>query len=134
MLDNNNDLISLLIVDDSAMSRRFISGLLPKDKFIITQAQSGREAITKILTNKYDIVLLDLLMNDLDGFEVLDYVQIKNIDLPIIVISADIQETTKTRCLEMGAETLINKPPKQEILTESINTALAKRKVKYNAT
>jgi CheY-like chemotaxis protein len=121
-------LTTVLLVDDSTLSRRIISGMFPSGKLTIIEAKSGREAIAKILTYDIDIILLDLLMSDMNGFDVLKYSQTKELKIPIIVISADIQETTKLKCIELGAETLINKPPNPEVLIAEVEKALEKRR------
>lgn len=108
----------VLIVDDSLISRRMIRQLISKHNFEIDEAKSGTEALEKIHSEKYDIIFLDLLMPDISGVEVLEKIKEENLELKVIVISADIQETTKAKCKELGAFAFLNKPPKEEELTK----------------
>lgn len=104
----------VLIVDDSIISRRMIRKLISKHNFEIDEATNGKEAIDKIHSNQYDIIFLDLLMPDIDGIQILSRLKSEGIPTKVVVISADIQETTKDKCKELGAFAFINKPPKEE--------------------
>lgn len=110
----------VLIVDDSLISRRMIRQLIAKYNFDLDEAKNGNEALDKIHSNNYDIVFLDLLMPDLNGVEVLKKIQQDNIQTKVIVITADIQETTKAQCKEYGAFAILHKPPKEEELSNVI--------------
>ncbi len=105
---------SVLVVDDSLISRRMIKQMLGAFNVSIDEAKNGTEAIEKVQTNHYDLILLDLLMPDIQGQEVLEFIQKSGINTNVVVISADIQETTKARCKELGAKAFLNKPPKEE--------------------
>lgn len=104
----------VLIVDDSLISRRMIRQLASNFDFDIDEAKNGKEALDKIFSSSYDIVFLDLLMPDIDGIEVLRNLNQSKRSEKVVVISADIQQTTKARCLELGAVAFMNKPPKEE--------------------
>lgn len=110
--------IRILITDDSIVSRKKLKNMLKDTTYQIDFAADGREALEKISEGTVDIMLLDLLMPDIDGIEVLKKLQADSNTLPVIVVSADIQEATKTECLEYGARHFLNKPPdKAELLT-----------------
>ncbi|MGB9770548.1 MAG: response regulator [Candidatus Kapaibacteriota bacterium] len=110
----------VLIVDDSMISRRMIRQLISKWNFEVDEAKNGSEALDKIRSNQYDFVFLDLLMPDINGIEVLEKLRKEHNETRIVVISADIQETTKTRCKELGAFSFLNKPPKESELDNVI--------------
>lgn len=114
----------VLIVDDSMISRRMIRQLIAKWNFEIDEAKNGTEALEKIHNNQYDIVFLDLLMPDINGVEVLEKLNQEQNPTKIVVISADIQETTKARCRQLGAIAFLNKPPKEEDLNNVIHQLL----------
>jgi two-component system, chemotaxis family, chemotaxis protein CheY len=120
------DDLSLLITDDSIIARKKIKGLLKDMGFKISEAVSGKEALEAMEIEKFDLLLLDLLMPEIDGFEVLRHLKENNISMPIIVISADIQEATKELCLELGASGFLNKPPSQSELVSAIEEVLSK--------
>lgn len=110
----------VLIVDDSLISRRMIRQLIAKWNFDIDEAKNGYEALEKIHSNQYDIVFLDLLMPDISGVNVLEKLNQEHNEIKVVVISADIQETTKERCRQLGAVAFLNKPPKEEELNNVI--------------
>jgi CheY-like chemotaxis protein len=122
----NTEKKAVLIVDDSLLSRKKLGSLIDKDKYRAATAKDGREAVEKIGQEQYDVILLDLLMPGMTGFEVLEYMKENNIGIPAIVVSADIQETTKEKCLSLGAVNFLNKPPQKEALNNAINEAIEK--------
>ncbi len=106
----------VLIVDDSIISRRMIKKLISGYNFEIEEAENGTQALEKIRSSNFAIIFLDLLMPDINGIEILEKLKQDNISAKIVVISADIQETTKAKCKELGAFAFINKPPKEDEL------------------
>jgi CheY-like chemotaxis protein len=117
----------ILIADDSIISRKKIREMIKNFGAEIIEAVDGREAIKKIITMNIDIVLLDLLMPEVTGFEVLEFMKNNNINVPVIIISADIQETSRNKCLMLGARGFLNKPPKPEELVQIIKKFLSKK-------
>lgn len=111
---------SILIVDDAAFSRRMIRKMFKSDAYEILEASNGREALEIINTNQPNCILTDLLMPDMDGFEFLRNLQKQQLNIPTIIISADIQESSRDRCLELGAVAFINKPPKEDIVRQTV--------------
>ncbi len=111
---------TIIIADDSLISRKLINEIIAPLKCRVVMVKNGKETITQLLANKVSCLLLDLLMPDVNGFEVLEYMMKKKIDVPVIVISADIQETTRERVLALGASAIINKPPNKKELIDSI--------------
>ena len=103
----------ILITDDSSSQRIILSGILEKLGHEVETAGNGQEALEKIEANPPDCMLLDNLMPVMDGLQTLEALKAKNITLPIIMLTADIQEWLRTRCLELGATTFLNKPVKQ---------------------
>lgn len=118
----------ILIVDDSNVSRRTIISVLEPDKFEIIQTSRGLEALELVKNMTIDCILLDLLMPELDGFEVLKQLKENNINIPTIVLSADIQDTTKENVYKLGACDFVNKPPRKESLNTALEKALSIKK------
>ena len=114
----------ILITDDSSSQRIILSGILEKLGHEVEMAGNGQEALEKIAVNPPDCMLLDNLMPVMDGLQTLEALEAKNIRLPIIMLTADIQEWLKTRCLELGAIKFLNKPIKQSQLQEAIEQVL----------
>ncbi|MFQ3229069.1 response regulator [Reinekea sp.] len=103
--------VPVLVVDDSNFARKQVIRSLPKNWDIeLSQATDGQQALELIRAGKGDVVLLDLTMPVMDGFEVLE--QIKAHDMPamVIVISGDIQPEAYVRVMKLGALAFIKKP------------------------
>ncbi len=83
-------------------------------------AGNGQEALEKIEANPSDCMLLDNLMPIMDGLQTLEALQARNINLPIIMLTADIQDWVRIRCLELGATIFLNKPIEQAQLQEAL--------------
>lgn len=100
----------VLIVDDEKNIVELIRRNLQLEGYETIQAYSGREAIHKVMTEKPEIVLLDVMMPDMDGYEVLAKIQEYDMTIPIIFITAQGKSYSKIAALELGADDFINKP------------------------
>ncbi len=107
--------MQILICDDSKVARRslasFISSSFDGETVF---AENGRQALEIIKRDKIDILFLDLTMPEMDGFEVLVELQSLNHHLKVVVVSGDIQEIARQRCLDLGAYAFVEKPLKVE--------------------
>src|SRR5512139_3637755 len=99
----------ILVVDDEERMVRFIRLNLEHDGFRVTDAYNGTQAINKVRSNLPDLVLLDVMMPDLDGFEVLKIVREVS-SVPVIMLTAKGEEDDRVRGLELGADDYITKP------------------------
>ncbi|MCQ4241830.1 response regulator [Stutzerimonas stutzeri] len=103
--------VSLLICDDSNLARKQLLRALPAAwPLEIHQAAGGREALARIRQGGIDVVLLDLTMPDMDGYQVLAELHADLLGCKVIVVSADIQEEAVRRVLDLGALAFIRKP------------------------
>ncbi len=114
--------IKVLIVDDSKMTRNFHAYILRSAGFNLQEAEDGYDALEKLLTGDFDIILTDINMPRMDG-----YTLIKNIremedykDIPIIIISTEDEASDKQKGFEAGADFYIVKPVNPQKLLESI--------------
>ncbi|MEZ5361755.1 MAG: response regulator [Bryobacterales bacterium] len=114
----------ILIVDDSSFQRRLVRGLLTKLGHEVIEADSGASGLAMLRESRPELVLVDLLMPELSGYEVLERLQQESCPIPRVVLTADVQETAKQQCLGLGAFRVLNKPPKEKLLHETINLAL----------
>jgi CheY-like chemotaxis protein len=110
------DMNSVLIVDDSMISRQMLSKYLAPKGYSIDTAASGEEALEKIPQGSFDVVILDLLMPGISGLEVLERLSREHSKPPVIVLSADIQDSTRKKALVLGARRFLTKPPRPEEL------------------
>ena len=103
--------VALLICDDSGMARKQLLKALPPDwELDITQACNGLEGLQAIRAGKGELVLLDLTMPELDGYQVLQAVRDEGLQARIIVVSGDVQEQAVQRVLALGALQFLQKP------------------------
>lgn len=110
----------ILIVDDSTFQRKIVQKILSAAGFQTEQASNGQECLQALERERFELVLLDLNMPEMDGFQVLESMSDKEHAVPVIVLTADIQNSTRQRCIDLGAENVLNKPPKQEELLQEI--------------
>lgn len=114
--------IPVLVVDDSAMSRKLIIKALPQEWDVeIHQACNGQEALDVYKTSNAQIMLLDLTMPVMDGFEVLANLQQEGQKPLVIVISADVQPKAQERVMELGAIAFLKKPIKTEEIKQVLS-------------
>ncbi len=99
----------VLVVDDEERMVRFIRLNLEQDGFIVVEAFNGKQALQRLRDATPDLILLDIMMPDLDGFEVLQMIREIN-NVPVIMLTAKGEEDDRVRGLELGADDYITKP------------------------
>ena len=114
----------ILIVDDSGLARRLIRKILEDLGHEVEDASDGAQALERYALNRHDAIILDLLMHGMYGVEVLQKLKQLNPSLPVIVVSADIQRTTRDQVKEAGAVAMVNKPVTREQLEEVLGIVL----------
>jgi CheY-like chemotaxis protein len=126
MMDNKKK-TTILIVDDSNLNRQVLVDFLVTKDFEVKEAVDGKQGLEMIQNDKPDIVLLDLIMPVMDGFETMENLLKLGISVPIIVITAYIKENTYVRCKELGAAGFLNKPVKMHELYNIISGIIDNR-------
>ena len=123
---------SLLIVDDNAMNLDMLSRRLEKQGHGVRIADSGQRALDLLGRHKFDLVLLDILMPEMDGFETLLKMKADPAfkDIPTIMLSALDEIDGAVRCIENGAEDYLPKPFNPVLLNARINACLEKRRLR----
>ncbi len=113
----------ILVVDDEDRMRRFIRLNLEYDGFEVVEASNGREALERVRDSLPDLVLLDVMMPDRDGFEVLETLR-EISDVPVIMLTARGSEEDIVRGLELGADDYVTKPFSTRELVSRIKAVL----------
>ena len=117
----------ILVIDDSGFQRNIIEGIVKAHGHEMLNAVNGREGLKMAVSHSPDCILLDLIMPEIGGLEVLGLLRDKGLDIPAIVVTADIQESTRKKCMELGAVAFLNKPVKEDVLNEIIKRVLDSR-------
>ena len=115
---------SILIVDDDDDFREIIMKLLEEDGYQVEEASEGIEALMQIAKKKFDLILSDIQMPDFDGFQLIEFMNKKNITVPVVFITGYPTEEYETKGLELGAVEFIKKPIKFELLLPRIRKIL----------
>lgn len=108
LLDNNKK--TILAVDDESSILDLLKFNLEKEGFNFISAEDGEEGINKVLNEKPDLLLLDVMIPKMDGLSVCKKIRQENINIPIIMLSARGEEIDKVLGLEIGADDYITKP------------------------
>lgn len=113
----------ILVVDDEERMARFIRLNLEHDGFQVIEAYRGHQAMEKLRTGLPDLVLLDIMMPDMDGFEVLKMIREVS-KIPVIMLTAKGEEDDKVKGLELGADDYITKPFSPRELVSRVKAVL----------
>lgn len=115
----------LLLVDDSALARRSMRQILEPAGFTVLEAEDGMAALERYFLDKPDVVLLDLVMRGMYGLDVLK--KLREIDpaARVVVVTADVQDSSQQLVAAAGASAFITKPIDRERVLEAVQAALA---------
>ena len=123
MSDNQFSNRRILVVDDEERMVRFIRLNLEHDGFQVVEAYTGQQAMDRLRETLPDLVLLDVMMPDIDGFEVLRLIR-ENNDVPVIMLTAKGEEDDRVRGLELGADDYVTKPFSPRELVSRVRAVL----------
>ena len=123
---------SLLVVDDDEGNRAMLARRLVRLGYNVTVAENGRRALEALQTERFDLLLLDIQMPELNGYEVLEQLKANPAlrDIPVIVLSASDETERVARCIEMGAEDYLPKPFDPVLLQARIGASLEKKRLR----
>jgi adenylate cyclase len=123
---------TILIAEDNRMNRLLLSRGLEQDGHTIAFAENGREALDLLRSQRFDLMLLDVLMPELDGYQVLAELQHDPHlrDIPVIMTSSLDELDSVVKCVEMGAEDYLSKPINPVLLKARITASLEKKRLR----
>ena len=123
---------SILVVDDDEANRTMLARRLVRLGYKVTLAENGRRALEALQAEPFDLMLLDIQMPELNGYEVLERVKDTPFlrDIPVIVLSASDETARVARCIEMGAEDYLPKPFDPVLLQARIGVSLEKKRLR----
>lgn len=114
----------LLLVDDSGLARRSMRSILETNGFEVVEAEDGMVALEKYFVERPDIVMLDLVMKGMYGLDVLTKLREMDPSARVIVVSADIQSSSREMVHAAGARGFVTKPVDREHLLSVIRDVL----------
>ena len=122
----------LLIVDDNKVNRILLARGLEGYGHKVETAENGKQALEKLRSDRFDLVLLDIEMPEMDGYQVLETcLQDPDLrDIPIIMTSSLDEINSVVKCVELGAEDYLNKPVNPVLLRARVNASLEKKRLR----
>ena len=123
---------TILIADDNRVNRLLLARGLEQEGHTVVFAQHGREALDLLRKDHFDLMLLDVLMPELDGYEVLAELKRDPIlsDIPVVMTSSLDELDSVVKCVEMGAEDYLTKPIDPVLLNARINASVEKKRLR----
>lgn len=118
----------ILVVEDEEPIRKLICKILANECSIIHQAENGKQALEKINTNKFDLIILDVLMDDISGYDVARDIRKHDLLLPIIFLSGKKDDADIIQGLDIGADSYITKPFSPSILCAQVRSQIKRRR------
>lgn len=122
----------LLVVDDNRVNRLLLTRALEQNDHHVSNAENGKVAMEMLRAKPFDVILLDIDMPEMNGFEVLEalWQDEKLRDLPVIMTSASDELDRVVKCIEMGAEDYLVKPLNPVLLRARVNASLEKKRLR----
>ena len=122
----------LLVVDDNESNRDMLARRLKHEGYEVLMAENGREALQLVETEPVDLVLLDVMMPEMDGYEVLQHLKADSTwrDIPVIMISALDEIESVVRCIERGVDDYLPKPFDPVLLRARIGACLEQKRLR----
>ena len=114
----------ILLVDDSGLARRAVRQMLETAGYDVAEAEDGMTGLERYFLEKPDLVLLDLVMRGMNGLDVLKKLQQLNAAVRVIVVSADVQDSSRELAASAGASGFLNKPVNRVGLLTAVAKAL----------
>lgn len=126
---------TLLLVDDEHANRDALSRRLVRQGYEVTSAASGKEALEVLQQQNFDLVLLDVMMPEMDGLEVLSAIRESRpmTELPVIMVTARNQSADVVAALQLGANDYVTKPVNFTLLLARLQTVLRLRNERRDA-
>jgi adenylate cyclase len=119
----------ILVVDDNRLNRLKLARGLEQQGHTVALAENGRQAVEMIQSQAFDLMLLDIVMPEMDGYQVLEHMKNDGTlrDMPVIVVSAVDEMDSIVKCIKMGAEDYLPKPFNPVLLRARIGAGLEKK-------
>ncbi|MEG0775145.1 response regulator transcription factor [Clostridium sp.] len=120
--------IKILIVEDEEAIRKLIYKTLTLEGMLVYQAENGIQGLEMISNTNFDIVILDILMDGISGYEVAKSIRNSNLQLPIIFLSGKKEDQDIIQGLDIGADAYITKPFSPSVLSAKVKSQVKRRR------
>lgn len=122
---------NILVVDDNELNAEMLSRRLQKEGYLVQQATRGLDALVMLEQLEVDLILMDIMMPDLDGYELLERVKkdVRFMHIPVIMITAIDATESVVHCLELGADDYLPKPFNHTLLRARVRACLARKQM-----
>jgi DNA-binding response OmpR family regulator len=120
--------LRVLIVEDEEPIRKLIAKILNKEGILVSQAGNGKQGLEMINKYNFDLVILDILMDDISGFDVAREIRKYDVQLPIIFLSGKKEDEDIIQGLDIGADSYITKPFSPSVLCAQVKSQIKRRK------
>ena len=117
-------MVRILIVDDSAFARQVLHEILQSLGHTVLESPGGMDAMEQYFMYQPDLVFLDLIMEEMNGFDVLRNLLQYDDGARVVLATADIQSSTEQEALRLGACAVVNKPLDRAVVLQALKTAL----------
>jgi len=114
-----------LVVDDSAVGRMILARLVRREGWAVEEADCGEAALATLERERPEMVFLDLLMPGTSGLDVLRRIRGAGIDVPVVIVTAEVQAHHRAACEELGVHAYLNKPVSGEQISRVLESAKA---------
>jgi adenylate cyclase len=123
---------SLLVVEDNEANRELLTRRLERQGYTVTPAENGRRALDLLNSARFDLVLLDIVLPEVDGYQVLEHMKSRDSlrHIPVIMISALDDLASLVRCIQKGADDYLTKPFDPVLLRARIGACLEKKRLR----
>lgn len=108
--------MEILLVEDNLLNQKVVMFNLRKQNYTVTAVTNGRDAITKFKENKFDLILMDIMLPEMDGYEITIFIRDLEKEsgvtkpIPIIALTANALDNDKEKCLQAGMTDYLSKP------------------------
>ena len=116
----------ILVVDDSSFARKLTSGMVTDLGHEAVQAEDGEQCLKLLSEKKPECIIMDLLMPGKNGKEILEEIRSSGNNVPVIIQTADVQESVLKSCVDSGADGVVTKPFDSEKLSTKLSEVLAR--------
>lgn len=129
-MSESDSMAKILVVDDSRLSRAIVGNTLRDAGHEVLEGADGEQGLALLLTDMFDLVVSDILMPKCDGITMLRQMRENGNSTPVLICSADIQQSSREMCESLGIADFLGKPIKADKLLSSVTKTLGQESIR----